>query len=108
LDPVMAAAARARAADAGPADRVTVVEGDALAGRDYSPAAVVFLYMGDEFNALLRPTLEAQLRPGTWVVSHRFTFGPGWPPDRTVGVSSRDGYKDELHLWTIKEKRAKQ
>ncbi|MBX9580251.1 MAG: type II toxin-antitoxin system prevent-host-death family antitoxin [Gemmataceae bacterium] len=108
LDPAMAEEARGRVRDAGLADKIAIVDGDALRDQDYSPATVVFLYMGEEFNALLRPTLEAQLRPGARVVSHRFTFGPGWPPDRTVGVSSRDGYEDVLHLWTVKEKGAEE
>ena len=104
LDPEMAEEARARVKDAGLADRVTIVEGDALAGQDYSPATVLFLYMGEEFNALLRPALEAQLKPGARVVSHRFTFGLGWPPSRTVRVTARDGYEDELHLWAVRKK----
>lgn len=104
LDPEMAEEARARVEDAGLADRITILEGNALTDRDCSEATVVFLYMGGEFNTLLRPVLEAQLKPGARVVSHRFTFGPGWPPDRTVRVTASDGYEDELHLWTVRKK----
>src|SRR5262249_40368840 len=42
-------------------DKITIIEGDALKDRDYSEATVVMLYMGNEFNALLRPILEKQL-----------------------------------------------
>ncbi len=44
---------------------------------DISEATVVTLYLLPESNALLRPKLEKELRPGTYVISHNYTI-PGW------------------------------
>ena len=82
-------------------DKIKIVTGDALKDRDYSEASVVFLYMGNEFNALLRPILEKQLKPGTRIVSHRFTLGD-WAPDKTTTVTGLDGDEYVLHIWTVK------
>lgn len=83
---------------------ITIIEGDALKDRDYSEATVVMLYMGNEFNNLLRPVLEKQLKPGTRIVSHRFVMGD-WAPDKTIMVKGEDGDEYTLHLWTVKEKK---
>ena len=83
---------------------ITIIEGDALKDRDYSEATVVLLYMGNEFNALLKPVLEKQLKPGTRIISHRFVIGD-WAPDKTIKVTGQDGDEYTLHLWTVKEKK---
>jgi len=83
---------------------ITIIEGDALKDRDYSEATVVLLYMGNEFNNLLRPILEKQLKPGTRIISHRFVLGD-WAPDKTIKVTGADGDEYTLHLWTVKEKK---
>ena len=42
-------------------------------------------------------------RPGSRIVSHRFTMGD-WKPDKTLNIESNDdGGMYELHLWTITE-----
>ena len=82
--------------------QITIIEGDALKDRDYSEATVVFLYMGNEFNNLLRPILEKQLKPGTRIVSHRFVLGD-WKPDETKKVTGQDGDEYLLHIWTVKK-----
>ena len=70
---------------------------------DLSEATIVFLYMGNEFNLLIRPILWKQLPVGARVVSHRFTMGD-WKPDQTAYVTgSGDELEYELHLWTITE-----
>ncbi len=86
---------RAGVKAAGLSDKIEIRLGDALEIPDLSEASVVFLYMGDHFNLLIRPKLWKQLKVGTRIVSHRFKMGD-WEPDKTVTV---DGY--ELHLWTI-------
>jgi len=106
IDPKKVAEATENAKRAKVEDKVTIIEGDALKDRDYSEATVVMLYMGNEFNALLRPILEKQLKPGTRIVSHRFTFGD-WAPDKTIEVTGQDGDVYKLHLWTVKEKKNK-
>ena len=82
---------------------ITIIEGDALKDRDYSEATVVLLYMGNEFNSLLRPILEKQLKPGARIVSHRFVMGD-WAPDKTVKVTGQDGDEYTLHVWTVRGK----
>ncbi len=44
---------------------------------DISAATVVTLYLLTESNELLRPSLEKQLKPGIYVVSHNYRI-PGW------------------------------
>ena len=82
-------------------DRIEIREGDALDVHDLSEATVVFLYMGDHFNLLIRPHLWRELKVGARVVSHRFTMGD-WKPDRTVSVGIDDP-AHELHLWIVTE-----
>jgi uncharacterized protein (TIGR03000 family) len=98
IDPVRVTESRAKVATAGLSDRIEIRQGDALDIKDLSEATVVFLYMGDEFNMLIRPILWKQLRVGARVVSHQFTMGD-WKPDQTIGTDDLLGYS--LHLWTI-------
>jgi uncharacterized protein (TIGR03000 family) len=104
IDPERAAESKANVAAAGLADRIDVREGDALDVKDLSDVSVVFLYMGDHFNLLIRPVLWRELKVGSRIVSHRFTMGD-WKPDRTVTTTGDLGGFDysELHLWTITE-----
>ena len=103
LDPERAQESRANVQQAGLAARIDVRQGDALDVKDLSEVTVVFLYMGDHFNLLIRPVLWRALKPGARVVSHRFMMGD-WQPDKTVTVQSVDGGGTyDLHLWTITE-----
>ncbi len=72
---------------------------DVLKIKDLNDASVVTLYMGDDLNRQLRPTLE-KLKPGSRIVSHRFLIGD-WKPDRTEELEV-NGVKFKLHLWVIK------
>lgn len=91
---------------AGLQKEITVITGDALKDRDYSEATVVLLYMGNEFNELLRPILEKQLKPGSRIISHRFVMGD-WKPDETKTITGADGDEYLIHVWTVKEKKGK-
>jgi uncharacterized protein (TIGR03000 family) len=102
IDPERARESKANVEAAGLADRIDVREGDALDVRNLSDVSVVFLYMGDHFNLLIRPVLWRELKVGSRIVSHRFTMGD-WKPDRTESVVSAQGGFFELHLWTITE-----
>jgi uncharacterized protein (TIGR03000 family) len=104
IDPKKAAEASENIKKAKLDDKIKIIEGDALKDRDYSEASVVMLYMGNEFNNLLRPVLEKQLKPGTRIVSHRFVMGD-WAPDKTIDVKGADGDDYKLHLWVVKEKK---
>ena len=100
IDPDRVTESQANVKAAGLGDRIEIRLGDALDIRDLSTATVVFLYMGDHFNNLIKPSLWKELKVGARVVSHRFLMGD-WKPDRTVNVSSAEGGDYELHLWTI-------
>ena len=102
LDPERVKESLANVAAAGLADKIDIRLGDALEQPDLSSMTVVFLYMGDHFNMLIRPYLWRQLPVGARVVSHRFLMGD-WMPDRTVTVTDEYGLPYEVHLWTITE-----
>jgi uncharacterized protein (TIGR03000 family) len=102
IDPERVAESRAKVKQAGLENKIEIRLGDALDIRDLSTATVVFLYMGDHFNSLIRPILWKQLKVGARVVSHRFTMGD-WKPDKSVTVTSEFGGEYELHLWTVTE-----
>jgi uncharacterized protein (TIGR03000 family) len=93
---------RAKVKAAGLSDRIEIRLGDALDIKDLAAATVVFLYMGDHFNMLIRPQLWKRLPVGARVVSHRFTMGD-WTPDQTVSVTAFEGGEYDLHLWRITE-----
>jgi uncharacterized protein (TIGR03000 family) len=102
IDPDRVADSQARVKQAGLDEKIEIRQGDALNIQDLSAATVVFLYMGDHFNMLIRPILWKELKVGARVVSHRFRMGD-WLPDKTVLVSSPEGGEYELHLWTVTE-----
>jgi uncharacterized protein (TIGR03000 family) len=101
IEPSKVEESKAAVKKAGLEEKITILEGDALKG-DYSEATVVMLYMGNEFNNLLRPTLEKQLKPGARIVSHRFVFGD-WKPEKTLTIKGADGEEYQLHLWVVKD-----
>lgn len=95
---------------AGLAGKITIKEGNALklTEKDFEGVTVVMLYMGDELNIRLRPTLFKYLKPGSRVVSHRFIMGD-WKPTKTITVTREGDYgvEDfELHVWKITGKEA--
>jgi hypothetical protein len=50
------------------------------------------------------PILQKTLKPGSRIVSHRFTMGD-WTPEKTEKVNSTAGYECEIHLWTVSGKK---
>jgi len=102
IDPDRVAESRALVKEAGLDNRIEIREGDALDIRDLSEASVVFLYMGDHFNMLIRPHLWRELKVGARVVSHRFLMGD-WKPDRSVSVGVDEIPAYQVHLWTVTE-----
>lgn len=56
---------------------------------DFTGATIVTLYLLPESNSLLRPLLEAQLKPGAAVVTHNYSI-PGWQSKETNYVSLQD------------------
>jgi cyclopropane fatty-acyl-phospholipid synthase-like methyltransferase len=66
---------------------------------DVSDATVVTLFMLASGNATLRPMLTRQLKPGARVVSHAFSMGSSWPPEKIDQFVSARGDEVTLYLW---------
>jgi uncharacterized protein (TIGR03000 family) len=106
IDPDRVKEAKEAAKEAGIADRIEIRKGDVLDVPSITEASVVMLYMGDEMNMRLRPMLWKSLKPGSRIVSHRFTMGD-WKPDRSITMTGEDGDEYDLHVWTITGKEGK-
>jgi SAM-dependent methyltransferase len=67
---------------------------------DISPATVVVLYLLPESNLLLRPKLEAELAPGTRVVSHNYSI-EGWESKgaRSENVTDEKGVEHTVYIY---------
>jgi ribosomal protein L11 methylase PrmA len=95
IDPKRIDEARANAAKAGVSDRAEFRLGD-LFNADIRAATVVTLYLLPEINLRLKPKLLRDLKPGTRVVSHDFTMGDDWRPERALKLQN-----DTIYFWTI-------
>ena len=102
IEPSRVEDSRKKVKDAGLQDRIDVRLGDALDVSDLSEVTVVFLYMGEQFDLLIRPVLWRNLKVGSRVVSHQFTMGD-WAPDRTIIVTTGESDDYFVHLWTVTE-----
>ena len=89
----LTALAQRNAQRAGVADRVHFVNGD-IYTEDFSSATVVMMYLLEEINAQLRPTILA-MRPGTRILSNTFSMGD-WEPDQVIRANTSTGY-----FWTV-------
>ncbi len=98
IDPRRIEESRANAKAAGVEHLVEFRLGDALQA-DVTNATVVTLYLLGSANALLRPVLTKQLRPGARIVSHAFSMGPTWPADKVDQFTTKNGDEITLYLW---------
>ena len=96
IDPERIAEARANAAAAGVAERISFRQEDLLA-TELAGASVVTLFLSPDMNLRLRPRLERELASGARIVSHWHRMGD-WPPDRTRYVSEGARIR-EIFLW---------
>ncbi len=87
VDPKRVAEAKANALSAGIQDKIEIRQGNILdiTARDIVDVNVVMIYMGNEINLRLRPKLWEALKPGSRIVSHRFTMGD-WKPNKSITV----------------------
>ena len=83
---------------AGVADRASFVQGD-LFETDLSRATVITLFLLDEINLKLRPTLLS-LKPGTRVLSNTFKMGD-WEPDAAESYPRGCINWCTLYLWIV-------
>jgi len=95
LSPELVAQAVANAEKEGVAGRVRFLQRD-LFETDISEATVVTLYLLESLNIKLMPKLKA-MKKGTRIVSHSFSMGGEWPPEKTENVGGRS-----IYLWTIR------
>lgn len=96
LDSSLVELGRRRAREDGVGDRVRFIRGD-LFEVNLESATVLTLYLNSLLNIRLRPTILAQMRPGSKVVSHVFDMGQ-WPADT---VARRLEFGAFLYLWTV-------
>jgi SAM-dependent methyltransferase len=98
FNPDLVVLSRRAAIRAGIADRAGFVQGD-LFETDLSRATVITLFLLDEINLKLRPTLLS-LKPGTRVLSNTFKMGD-WEPDATESYPRGCINWCTLYLWIV-------
>jgi SAM-dependent methyltransferase len=84
--------------------------GDALKVKDIKDATVVVLYMFPEFMDLWYPIAEKNLKPGTRIVSHDYSFTDAvkpWEPVATATVKSASRENHKVIMWVVPEKKKK-
>ena len=98
LDPALVVESEKNARRARVAERTRFLLRDVFEA-DISEATVVTLYLSPDLNLRLRPTLLAQLKPGSRIVSHDFPIGD-WPPARVVNFQGPER-THVLSLWIV-------
>ncbi|MCC7487558.1 MAG: 50S ribosomal protein L11 methyltransferase [Burkholderiales bacterium] len=98
IDPLRIAESRKNAQAAGVAERIEFRNED-LFETEIGGATVVMLFLWPELNLKLRPRLQAELKPGTRIVSHWHDMGD-WKPQRTSALQP-GGWGRNVYLWTI-------
>ena len=94
IDPKLVNEARAHAAAAGLADRLTFIEQDFFA-TDLRPATALMLYLLDSINIRLRPKILAECAPGTRVITYSFEMGE-WQCDAHTPIAANG-----VSLWIV-------
>jgi len=97
IDPQRIEEAEVAARTAGVEKSVNFKVQDAMSV-DLRRATVVTLYLLPESNALLRPLLESQLKPGSRVVSHNYPV-PGWEDKRVDSAMIKDPASEEHSIF---------
>ncbi len=75
-----------------------------LKPKDVAEATVVLLYIGDDLGKRVGPSLKNLLKPGSRIVSHRFSLGD-WEPTKKLTVKGEDGGEYELLLWIVPDRK---
>jgi SAM-dependent methyltransferase len=98
FNPDLVALSEREAKKAGVADRTSFAQGD-LFETDLSRATVITLFLLEEINLKLRPTLLS-LKPGTRVLSNTFKMGD-WGPDASEWYPPGCFTWCFLYLWVV-------
>jgi precorrin-6B methylase 2 len=99
IDPQRIREANENAKTAGVTDKVKFLNQD-LFTTPIAEATVVTMYLLPTLNVKVLPKLNAELKPGTRVVSHAFDI-EGYPPQQTINVNGRTVY-----MWTVPIRKA--
>jgi len=97
IDPAMIEESERDARSAGVERQVKFICMDATKA-DISEATVVSLYLLPESNALVRPILDAQLRPKSRVVCHNYSI-PGWEDKQALAETLKDENGEEHYIY---------
>lgn len=97
IDPVRIDEANANAKAAGVQHLVTFKLQDAMK-TDVSTASVVTTYLLSASNLKLRPLLTKQMKPGSRIVAHNFSFGD-WAPAKTDTFRDAEGRTRTLYMY---------
>ena len=101
IDPQRIREANENLKQAGVGDKVKFLNQD-LFTTPIGEATVVTMYLLPTLNVKALPKLNAELKPGTRVVSHAFDI-EGYPPQQTINVNGRTVY-----MWTVPIRKAGQ
>ena len=105
IDPELVQQSNAEAQRRGLADRASFREQDVLQAR-VEDATVLTMYLLPGMMHTLQAKLVRELKPGTRIVSHDFSFSD-WKPDREVSVDVAEKYgsagrwKSTLFYWVV-------
>src|SRR6476469_7969072 len=97
IDPQRIAEANANAKAAGVTNLVEFKLQDAMQ-TDVSSATVVTTYLLSASNLKLRPILTKQLKPGSRIIAHNFSFGD-WAPEKYETFKDADGRTRTIYLY---------
>lgn len=97
IDPVRIEEANANAKSAGVTNLVTFKLQDAMK-TDVSEATVVTTFLLSASNLKLRPILTRQLKPGSRIIAHNFSFGD-WAPEKYETFKDADGRTRTIYLY---------
>jgi SAM-dependent methyltransferase len=97
IDPAMIEESERNARSVGVERQVRFIGMDATKA-DISEATVVSLYLLPESNALVRPLLDAQLRPKSRVVCHNYSI-PGWEDKQTLTETVKDENGEDHYIY---------
>ena len=100
LDPSRIREATENAQRAGMVENVHFLQAD-IFKMDFSEATILTLYLFPEVNLMLRPII-LNMKPGTRVISHKYTMGD-WEPDEVKVVRIKDA-EHILYLWRVPSK----
>jgi hypothetical protein len=94
IDPKLVAESNAAARDQGVASRVKFLHLNAF-DADLKDATVIAMWFWPEMQRMMRPTILAQARPGTRIVTNLWDMGGSWAPD------SVDENGGKVSLWIV-------